>query len=75
MHMLAGVSGSNWWTQLPQVYLPLKLAAGAQDTQQVSIDHGAFVVDVADEGPAQPCLLAFQVLSCTAPPPSPPPPC
>ena len=55
--------GTKWWSRLQHVYLPFKLSQGASSSGQVGVDHGAFVVDLSADGPPQPCLLAFQVLS------------
>ncbi len=61
LHLHAGRPQSSWWTQLPHVYLPFELSQGAQGNGQVGIEHGAFIVDVSEDGPPKPCLLAFQV--------------
>ncbi|KAK9836800.1 hypothetical protein WJX74_008409 [Apatococcus lobatus] len=51
---------SMWWTKLSHLYLPFKLSSGASSNGQVAVDHGAFIVDISQDGPSQPCLLAFQ---------------
>jgi len=57
-----------WWTKLSHLYLPFKLSAGASSNGQVGVDHSAFIVDVSQDGPSEPCLLAFQVHSDTTTP-------
>ncbi|KAK9858450.1 hypothetical protein WJX84_012058 [Apatococcus fuscideae] len=55
-----GERGPHWWTRLPHVYLPFRLSQGPVVKGQLGVDHGAFIVDISEDGPPQPCLLAFQ---------------
>ena len=64
----ADAHGPMWWTKLPHVYLPFRLSQAASSNGQIGIDHGAFIVDISEDGPSQPCLLAFQVTIHPFPP-------